>query len=139
MNQTSIEIKDLRTTLDRLVYFREPKKLKISSEHAFIYFITITNLSQTTVTLKGRRWIIHYEDDRRDIIDGQGIVGKEPTIATGESFSYNSYHAPTCNCIAYGAFHGIDETGRAIYTRIPEFKMNIPLDKTDAPTDSHPA
>ena len=139
MNQTSKEIKNLRTTLDRLVYFHKPEKLKINNEHAFIYFITISNFSQTTVTLKCRRWIIRYEDGRRDVIDGEGIVGKEPRIAPGESFSYNSYHTTNCNCVAYGAFHGIDSMGRVIHTRIPEFKMTIPFDKTGTPTDSDPA
>ena len=128
MSQTSKEIKGLSVALNRLVYFHEPEKTKVGAEHAFIYFITISNLSQTTVTLNGRRWMIKYENGHQDIIDGVGIVGKEPTLACGESFSYNSYHTATCNCIAHGAFHGFEASGFAIHVRIPEFQMIIPPD-----------
>jgi ApaG protein len=128
VSQTSKEIKGLSVALDRLVYFYEPNKLKVDTGHMFIYFITISNLSQTTVTLKGRRWVIKDEDGRQNIIDGQGIVGKEPKLATGESFSYNSYHTSSSNCAAHGSFHGIDSSGAAIHVRIPKFQMNIPPD-----------
>lgn len=126
MSQTSREIKGLYVVLDRLVYFHEPNKLKFDATHVFAYFITIYNHSQSTITLNGRRWIIQYENDHQNIIDGDGIVGKEPTLASGESFSYNSYHATPCNCFAYGSFHGIDSFGSLIHVRIPKFQMNIP-------------
>ena len=45
----------LRATLDRLVYFRDPERHETDAPHAFIYFITIANLSNTTITLNGRR------------------------------------------------------------------------------------
>ena len=128
MSQTSKEIKGLNVVLDRLVYFHQLDKQRVDDEHVFVYFITIHNLSQTIVTLRGRRWIIECEDRRRNIIDGDGIVGKEPTLATGESFSYNSYHVSSCNCTAHGSFHGIDSSGNAIHVRIPKFQMIIPSD-----------
>lgn len=128
MPNTSREIPGLRATLDRLVYFHDPAELAGDAPHAFIYFITITNLSDTTVTLKGRRWIILDADGHHNVIEGDGIVGKEPTIATGESFSYNSYHMSHCNCAAEGAFHGEDRDGNHIRVRIPAFEMTIPPD-----------
>lgn len=139
VNQSSKAIKGLSVSLDRLVYLHEPDKYGSERAHVFVYFLTIRNLSQITVTLKGRRWIITYEDERCDIIDGDGIVGKEPTLATGESFSYNSCHISSCNCAAKGSFHGIDSLGHTIHTRIPEFKMNIPLDTIDGPVDLLPS
>ena len=128
MSQTSKEINGLRVILDRLVYFRKFDKLETDIVHVFVYFITVSNFSQAAVTLKGRRWIIKYEDGHQTIIDGQGIVGKEPMIPSGESFSYNSYHTPYCNCIAHGSFHGTNASGEMIHVRIPEFQMNIPPD-----------
>lgn len=140
MSQTSKTLKGLSVNLDRLVYFNKPDLSRGETSHMFIYFLTISNLSKTTVTLKGRRWVIHYEDGKQNIVDGQGIVGKEPTLAPGESFSYNSYHTSACNCRAHGSFHGTDSFGMAIHVRIPEFQMNIPSDTTgNGPKEIKPA
>jgi ApaG protein len=125
----------LRATLDRLVYFRDPDKSGSDQQHAFIYFITIANLSNTTITLNGRRWVIRCEDGHQNVIEGQGIVGKEPTLAPGESFAYNSHHVIQANCSATGAFHGIDSSGDPIHVRIPSFDMMIPPESSDGQTE----
>lgn len=126
MSQTSKELPGLRVAIDRVVYFHDTEKLPPEEPHAFIYFITISNLSDRTVTLKGRRWVITETSGHQKVIEGDGIVGKEPTIAPGEQFSYNSYHISHCSSTAEGSFHGIDSDGDPIHARIPQFKMHIP-------------
>lgn len=121
----SYELPGLRAKLDRIVYFHDTERLPSDAPHAFIYFITIENLSDSTITLKGRRWILKEIGGHQQVIEGEGIVGKEPTLAPGESFSYNSYHMTHCNCNARGSFHGVDSEGRSIHCRIPEFDMTI--------------
>lgn len=128
MPSPSKEVPGLRTTLDRVVYFFDSEDVTSDTPHAFIYFITISNLSSTTVTLKGRRWVIRDESGEFHVIEGDGIVGKTPTLPPGESFSYNSHHALTCNAVAEGSFHGIDSAGNPIHVRIPPIEMNIPAD-----------
>jgi ApaG protein len=125
----------LRATLDRLVYFRDPERNETDAPHAFIYFITIANLSNTTITLNGRRWVIRGEDGHQNVFEGQGIVGKEPTLAPGESFSYNSHHAAQGNCSADGSFHGIDSAGDPIHVRIPPFEMRVPPESPHGQTE----
>jgi ApaG protein len=131
----SKELYGLRATLDRLVYFRDPDKLATEAPHAFIYFITIANLSNTIVTLNGRRWVIKDANGHQNVFEGQGIVGQTPTLAPGESFSYNSHHATRSNCIAEGSFHGIDSAGDPIHVRIPSFEMTIPPESEDGQTE----
>lgn len=135
MPTPSKELYGLRATLDRLVYFRDPDKQETDAAHAFIYFITIANLSNTTITLNGRRWVIRGDDGHQNVFEGQGIVGKEPTLAPGKSFSYNSHHPAKGNCIADGAFHGIDSAGDPIHVRIPPFEMTIPPESNDGQTE----
>lgn len=135
MTSSSKELYGLRATLDRLVYFHDPNELETDPPHAFIYFITIANLSNTTVTLNGRRWVIKCDDGHQNVFEGQGIVGKEPTLAPGESFSYNSHHVAHENCRADGSFHGIDSSGDPIHVRIPSFKMEIPAEPKDGQMD----
>lgn len=121
----STELPGLRAKLDRIVYYHDREQVPSDAPHAFIYFITITNLSDAKITLLGRRWILREADGRQQVIEGEGIIGKDPTLAPGESFSYNSYHMTHCNCTANGSFHGVDSGGRAIHCRIPEFEMKI--------------
>ncbi len=135
MPTPSKELYGLRATLDRLVHFRDLDALESDAPHAFIYFITIANLSNTTVTLNGRRWVIKGEDGHQNVFEGQGIVGKEPTLGPGESFSYNSHHAAHGCCWAEGSFHGIDSSGDPIHVRIPSFQMEIPEESNDGQTE----
>ena len=69
--------------IDRIVYVYDSDNLPLNAPHAFIYFITIINLSNTRVILKGRRWVIYDEDGSQKVIEGQGIVGKEPSLKPG--------------------------------------------------------
>lgn len=126
MKDSSQEIPGLRAKLDRLVYYHDVDRLSSDSPHAFIYFITISNLSQYTITLLGRRWVLREADGRQQVVEGDGIVGKEPCLKPGEVFSYNSYHMTHCNCSASGSFHGVDQDGQHIRVSIPSFEMNIP-------------
>ena len=127
MADLSIELPGLHVKIDRIVYVHDTGNLPLGAPHVFIYFITIINLSNTTLTLKGRRWVIHEQAGNQKVIEGAGIVGKEPNLKPGEKFSYNSYHTCDCNSTAEGSFHGIDEHGIPIFVRIPRFDMNIPI------------
>ncbi|WP_269525343.1 Co(2+)/Mg(2+) efflux protein ApaG [Coraliomargarita parva] len=126
MSDESKTLPGLRASLDKLVYFHDAQKRGSEMEHVFIYFITISNLSDQRVTLLGRRWVLNEATGHRKVIEGDGIVGKEPTLSPGEVFSYNSYHMTHCNCTAQGAFHGLDESGAHIHVPIPAFEMHIP-------------
>lgn len=131
MSSSSKELPGLRAQLDKLVYFHDADKLPSDAPHAFIYFITISNLSDHTVTLRGRRWVLRDIDGHSHVIEGEGIVGKEPTLAPGETYTYNSYHMTHCDCVATGSFHGIDSSGYSIHVRIPEIEMNVPKQSPD--------
>jgi ApaG protein len=125
----STELKNAQVVLDRLIY--QPVEATLASEHphAFIYFLTIRNLSDRRFTLLGRKWIITHADGSTMVVEGDKIVGQTPTLAPGESFTYNSYHVTSVNAVARGSFHGVDEFGQPIYVKIPSFEMTIP----DAP------
>lgn len=94
--------------------------------HAFVYFITIENGSDRTVTLLGRKWVLHHADGTQLVIEGDKIVGETPRLSPGEHFSYNSYHVTGVDARAAGSFHGIDDTGRRIHVVLPPFEMCVP-------------
>ena len=123
----SLELPGLRVDLDKLVYRNATDgQLPPDKPHAFIYFLTIHNGSDRTVTLLGRKWVIEHADGTRLVVEGDKIVGETPTLSPGEHFSYNSYHVGHCDARAHGSFHGVDATGAHIFVRIPPFDMTIP-------------
>ena len=92
----------------------------------FVYFITIHNDSANTVTIRGRKWVVTDSAGETLVVEGDGVVGKSPTLLSGERFSYNSYHTIGKDSVAHGAFFGVTEEGQAVFTRIPEFSLRIP-------------
>lgn len=119
------ELEGLRATVDRVTYVPHldapPEK-----PFPFVYFITIHNDSEETVTIKGRKWVVTDTSGGKVVVEGDGVVGKFPRLSTGESFSYNSYHVVACDSVAEGAFIGLTEDSRPVLVRIPRFEMNPP-------------
>lgn len=56
----------------------------------FLYKVTITNERRDTVQLLHRHWIIKDETGRVEVVRGAGVVGQQPILQPGESFSYTS-------------------------------------------------
>ena len=119
------ELKSLCVRLDKVVY---APNLEAPAErpHPFVYFLTIENLSEETVTLKGRKWVVTDTEGGKVVVEGGGVVGKFPRLEPGEHFSYNSYHVIASDSVAEGAFIGVNDDGEPVVTRIPRFEMKIP-------------
>src|SRR4051812_42480500 len=122
----SRELPGLTASLDKLCYHHGGASLPADKPHAFVYFVTIHNSSEHTVTLLGRKWVVHHADGTQLVIEGDKIVGETPRLGPGEQFSYNSYHVTGCDASAHGSFHGVDENGNRIHVILPQFEMNIP-------------
>jgi len=125
MSQSS-QIEGLKVTLDNLEYHYGGSGEAEETPHVFVYYITIDNQSKRRVKLLGRKWIISSPNGEKLVVEGDKIVGNEPDLAPGETFSYNSFHLSATDVSAIGSFHGIDEDGNRIHTRIPRFVMRIP-------------
>jgi ApaG protein len=126
MTDPSSEVVDLTVSVDRIIYRRGGPSVPEETPHVFVYFLTIRNDSDRTVTLLGRKWVVGRENGERTVIEGDKIVGQTPTIAPGEHFSYNSYHLVPESSTAVGSFHGVDEFNNKVHARIPSFMMKIP-------------
>lgn len=63
----------------------------LSRKFVFAYFITITNEGEDTIQLMRRHWHITHSTGKIEEVDGEGVVGKLPVLAPGESHTYNSF------------------------------------------------
>ena len=94
--------------------------------HPFVYFITIRNGSDRTVTVKGRKWVVRAEDGQVTAVEGDGVVGCFPRLEPGEHFSYNSYHTTAGRAVAEGSYLAVTDDGEAVVALIPSFELIPP-------------
>ena len=123
---SSYELPGLTARLDKLVHHHGGVSLPEDKPHAFVYYITIRNGSDRTVTLLGRKWVIDYGGGNRQVIEGDKIVGETPRLAPGEEFSYNSHHITGCDAHVQGSFHGVDEAGSKVHVLLAPFDLIVP-------------
>lgn len=114
-----------KAVVDRVVYAPD---LPASPDqpHPFVYFITIVNGSDRTVTVKGRKWVVRGVDGHVTAVEGDGVVGCFPRLEPGEHFSYNSYHTTAGRAVAEGSYLAVTDDGEAVVALIPSFELNPP-------------
>jgi ApaG protein len=56
----------------------------------FIYTVEISNQGRETAQLVSRHWIITDANGTVREVRGPGVVGEQPTLAAGQSFTYTS-------------------------------------------------
>ena len=88
----------------------------------FSYQITIKNISNQTAQLVSRFWLITDGIGRTEEVKGLGVVGEQPIIEPGNSFTYTS----GCPLISpFGTMQG-HYTFLNLMTK-QTFKVDIPL------------
>ncbi|MDX1638887.1 MAG: Co2+/Mg2+ efflux protein ApaG [Balneolaceae bacterium] len=114
-NQVEVRVRPL---------YLEEQSDAIQGKHVFVYFITIRNHGNEPVTLLKRHWNIKDSNGETYEVDGDGVVGKKPTIVPGEEYEYNS----SCVLKSYiGEMRGYylmeKESGASIKVTIPRFVL----------------
>ncbi|MFO0782148.1 MAG: Co2+/Mg2+ efflux protein ApaG [Phycisphaerales bacterium] len=62
-----------------------------SGRFHFAYHVMIVNEGEFPVTLRRRRWHIVDADGGAHDVEGEGVVGQQPTLSPGGKFEYQSY------------------------------------------------
>ena len=101
-----------------------------SSRYFWAYKIEIVNDGKETVTLLSRHWIITDGDGKTQEVRGEGVVGEQPTLAPGMSFTYTSgCPLTTTQGIMKGSYIFKSEAGELFPVEIPAFSLDIPETK----------
>ena len=93
------------------------------------YRITIDNESEDMVQLLSRHWFIHDSNGSLREVQGEGVIGKQPLIAPGETHQYIS-QCPLMTDIGrmYGYYTMKRESSEEeIEVDIPEFLLIAPF------------
>ena len=100
-----------------------------SSEYMFAYRITIENNNSFPVKLLRRHWFIFDSDSTHREVEGEGVIGNQPEINSGEKYQYIS----GCNLrTELGKMHGTytmeNLNNKKLFSvNIPAFEMTVPF------------
>jgi len=105
-----------------------PEHSKQSNEqYVFSYTITIANKSKTTATLLSRRWVITDANGEETVVEGEGVVGEQPSISPNSNYTYTSgsvFNTPIGTM--KGHYQMLDENQQTFTVDIPVFRLAIP-------------
>lgn len=99
------------------------------SENRFVYgyTITVTNQGEEPARLVSRHWIIKDAEDAVQEVQGVGVVGEQPYLAAGESYTYTSgVVLQTETGSMTGSYHMRTDEGDEFDAQIPEFALIPP-------------
>ena len=96
----------------------------------FAYTMEIINTSLERVQLKARYWRIVDGLGQVQEVRGAGVVGEQPVLGPGESYSYTSgCPLPTPNGTMQGSYIMETADGQTFEAEIPAFSLDIPQAK----------
>lgn len=91
------------------------------------YTIAIENEGTETVQLRSRHWQITDASGRLEEVRGPGVVGEEPVISPGDSFTYTSgCPLQTPSGFMRGSYRMEREDGTSFDIAIPPFPLDLP-------------
>ena len=94
-------------------------------QYVFGYRIRIENTGVQGTQLLSRRWLIHDDAGRDEVVEGAGVIGLQPHLAPGAVHEYASY------CVLAspsgwmeGSYHFVNDDGSTFEAAIPRFVLN---------------
>jgi len=97
------------------------------NKYFFSYTVLIENQGLQSIQLISRHWIIKNAHNERFEVKGEGVVGEQPIIQPGDTFTYSSgteIDTPVGSML--GLYNMITEEGIAFDAKISEFELNMP-------------
>ena len=98
-----------------------------NSQYFWAYRVTIENQGRETVQLLNRHWMITNARGEFTEVKGAGVIGKQPFLKPGESYTYTS-GAPlnTPSGMMGGSYQMESDRGEGFDIEIPTFSLDCP-------------
>ena len=107
--------------------FIEENSIVEFNKYFFAYTVTIKNQGIQSAQLISRHWIIENANHEIFEVKGQGVIGEQPIIKPGESFTYTSgTEIDTPIGSMYGTYEMMTEDVKSFIAKIPKFQLNMP-------------
>jgi len=110
--------------IDVDTYYIEEKSVPALNQYLFGYEIRITNENPEAVQLLHRHWVISDALGRKEEVKGPGVIGKQPRLLPGDSFTYDSFCPLTT---PFGSMRGsykmMRDNGEFFEVEVPLFSL----------------
>lgn len=105
-----------------------PDRSRPADQHwFFLYTITIANESAATVQLRSRHWVITNAEGEVQEVRGDGVIGEQPVLGPGQSFTYTSGCPLTTSFGRMeGTYQMMTPTGESFDVAIAAFTLSEP-------------
>jgi len=95
--------------------------------YVFAYTITIENRGDVPARLLSRHWVITDANGKVQEVRGDGVVGEQPRLDPGESYSYSSGAIlETPVGAMQGSYRMQADNGTSFEAPIPPFTLAVP-------------
>lgn len=93
----------------------------------FAYTVTLTNDGDEGAQLVSRHWVITDGNDEVQEVKGMGVVGEQPYLEPGESYTYSSGAVLTTDTgTMTGSYQMKSASGETFEAQIPTFALVQP-------------
>ena len=107
--------------------FLEQHSDAAQNRYVFAYTITLHNRGNEPARLLERHWIITHADGQTEVVRGPGVVGDQPLLEPGASYTYSSGAViPTPVGTMQGDYLFVTSSGERFMVPIPCFTLSIP-------------
>jgi len=107
--------------------FVEQQSDSSKERYVFAYTITIENISEDPFQLISRHWVIQDANLKTEEVYGEGVVGEQPLILPGESYTYSSGAVlKTEMGTMQGRYFMLSKTQDEFEVSIPKFVLSVP-------------
>ncbi len=110
--------------IDVDTYYISEKSAPTMNQYLFGYEITVTNENPEAVQLLHRHWVITDALGRVEEVKGPGVIGKQPRLKPGDSFTYDSFcPLPTPFGSMRGSYKMMRDNGEFFEVDVPLFSL----------------
>ena len=117
---------DIQVTVETA--YKDEQSVPEQGRYVFAYTITIRNKGEVAAKLLRRHWLITDANNKIQEVRGDGVVGMQPHLLPGQSFTYTSgaiLETPV-GCMQ-GSYHFITDEGGEFDAPIPVFRLSTPI------------
>jgi ApaG protein len=108
-------------------HYLESQSFPELNRYTFAYTITITNKGSVAAKLLNRTWLINDANGKTQEVHGVGVVGEQPHLKPGESFTYTSGASiESVVGTMEGSYTMQSDDGENFVVPIPKFTLSIP-------------
>ena len=106
----------------------EEQSVPGENKYVFAYTITMKNTGSIPAKLLRRHWVITDTNNKVQEVRGDGVVGEQPHLQPGQSFTYTSGAVlETPVGFMQGSYEFIDDDGVNFKAPIPVFRLSVPI------------